>query len=163
MQELPVKIKTKKVESDKPNPPIGVGLMCWSFDSKLLATRDDNMPHCLWIWDMSSLELSNLLVHYTPIKSVSWSPKSAHLAFSTGTAQVFLWSREGASVCTIPIEAKGFSVHRVQWNPDGKSLMVVDKLRLTVACPQPEFFTQSDIKNYMHGEDSVNVDYEINS
>ena len=148
MQELPLKIKTKKIEADKANPPIGVGLMAWSFDSKLLATRDDNIPHCLWIWDMSSLELSNLLIHSNPIKSVAWSPKSGHLAFCTGTAQIFLWSREGASVCTIPIEAKGFSIQRVQWNPNGKSLLVVDKLRLTVACPQPEFFAQNDTYTY---------------
>eukprot|EP00826_Nyctotherus_ovalis_P041717 TRINITY_DN4243_c0_g3_i9.p4 TRINITY_DN4243_c0_g3~~TRINITY_DN4243_c0_g3_i9.p4 ORF type:complete len:111 (-),score=39.07 TRINITY_DN4243_c0_g3_i9:138-470(-) len=91
---------------------------------------------------MSTLELSNLLVHFNPVKSVAWSPKSPHLAFCTGTAQVFLWSREGASVCTIPIEAKEFAVQRVAWNPNGKSLILVDKLRLTIACPQPEFFAQ---------------------
>ncbi len=130
LQELPVKLKTRKVEPDKPNPAIGVSIAAWSFDSKLLATRDDNMNHCLWIWDMSSLELSNLLVHYNAIKSVSWSPKSPHLAFCTGTPQIFLWSREGASVCTIPIESKDFAVQRVEWNPTGRSLIVADKVIL---------------------------------
>jgi len=101
------------------------------------------MPHCLWIWDMTTLELSNVLIHYNPIKSVAWAPKSQHLAFCTGTSQIFLWSREGASVCTIPIEAKDFGVQKVEWNPNGRSLIVVDKARLTIACPQPEFFGSS--------------------
>ena len=148
-------MKTRKVESDKPNPAIGVSLVSWSFDSKLLATRDDNTPHCLWIWDMSTLELSNLLIHYNPIKHVAWSPKSPHLAFCTGTAQVFLWSKEGASVCTIPIESKEFAVQRIDWNPNGKSLILVDKQRLTVACPQADFFAQGIAD---HGEELINDD-----
>ena len=92
---------------------------------------------------MSTLELCNLLVHYNPIKSISWSPKSQHLAFCTGTAQIFIWSREGASVCTIPIETKEFAVQRVEWNPNGSSFIVADKSRLTISFPQAEFFEQS--------------------
>lgn len=143
LQELPVKIKTQMAEPDKPNPLVGISIVAWSYDSKLLATCEDSMPHCLWIWDMETLELTNLLIHYNAIKSVSWSPNSLHLALATGTSQIFLWSKEGASVCTIPLQAKDFSAQRVEWNPKGRSLIVIDRLRLTVAYPQEQFFDQS--------------------
>lgn len=128
LQELPVKIKTRKIEPDKADPAIGVSLAAWSFDSKLLATRDDNMSHCLWIWDMETLQLSNLLIHYNAIKGISWSPKSSHLAICTGTAQIYMWTREGTFVCKIPIQPKDFAAQKVEWCPDGKSLLVIDKV-----------------------------------
>lgn len=102
MLDPPLKLPTMKVPTDKPNPPIGVSLCAWSPDSRYLATRNDNQPTVLWIWDMHDIALSVVLLHLQPIKAISWSPRSLHLAICTGTSRVFLWSEEGASVCEIP-------------------------------------------------------------
>jgi WD40 repeat protein len=80
------------------NPPVGISLMIWSFDSKYLATRSDTIPNVLWIWDMTSIELSVVLVQFEPITSAAWSPATTHLAFSTGNERIYLWSLEGASI-----------------------------------------------------------------
>merc|ERR1712096_142211 len=71
---------------------------------------------------MSVLELHILLIMLNPVKSLSWSPNSTHLSFTTNTGRMFLWSLEGASVCDIP--NKGFSANNIMWSSDGKSLLL---------------------------------------
>ena len=65
MIDGPIKLPTIKIPMDKPNPPIGIGNLAWSFDRAFLASKNgkiffsfmnygtkDNMPNVLWIWDM---------------------------------------------------------------------------------------------------------------
>lgn len=33
-------------------PPTGVSIMCWSYDSRYLATKCDQLPQVTWIWDI---------------------------------------------------------------------------------------------------------------
>lgn len=33
-------------------PRVGVALMIWSADDAFMATKNENMPNVLWIWDM---------------------------------------------------------------------------------------------------------------
>jgi len=144
MQNLPLKINSIKPSTDKPNPQMGVSLALWSPDSKYLVTKNDNMPTTLWLWDMTTLTLHVVLIQFHPIKSVAWSPKTQHLAFSTGTGRIFLWSEEGASVCDIPIENRQFNVQKIQWNPEGDSILLGDKGELLMAYPQFEFFDDEE-------------------
>jgi WD40 repeat protein len=139
MQSLPVKIQSLKVPADKPNPPVGVSIVAWSFDSRYLATRNDNMPNALWIWDMETLALHILLIQKQPIRAVSWSPKSLHLAFSTGTARLFLWSLDGASVCDVPADSAEFHLNKLNWSPDGQCLLIQDKAQAIVVYPQFDY------------------------
>jgi len=155
LQEFPVKIKTIVNEPDKANPSFGVSIVAWSFDSKLLATCEGSMPNCLWIWDMETMELESLLIQYNSIKSAAWSPNSLLLALCTGTGQVFFWSKQGALVCTLSLEAKDFSTQKLQWAPNGKSLVIVDRARLTVG--YPEFADQESASALMH-EDKLEED-----
>ena len=129
MQDFPVKLNpVSKIPIDKPNPPVGVSIMAWSHDSKYLATKNDNTPNCVWIWDMIALRLHILLVHFGPVKHMAWSPKTTHLVFCTGTPRIFIWSLGGASVCDIPLETSDFGVNKVKWNPNGKSILLNDKV-----------------------------------
>ena len=124
---MPVKLTEMPVPSASPNPPIGVSLAIWSHDSKYLATRSDSIPNVLWVWDMTSMELAVVLVQFEPITSAAWSPKTTHIAFSTGTERIYLWSNEGASICDVPVEArKGFGVQKVRWNEQGECLLLMD-------------------------------------
>lgn len=136
MQSLPIKLPALKVPADKPNPPVGVSIIAWSFDSRYLATRNDNMPNVLWIWDMETLALHIILIQKQPIKSVSWSPKSLHLAFSTSAARLFLWSLDGASVCDVPTDLSVFNVNKLGWSSDGQSLLIQDKAQAIVVYAQ---------------------------
>ena len=68
MLPLPATVPTLKAVLDKPNPKLGVGLMAWSGDGKYLATRNDNMPTAIWIWDMSQLELCATLLQIEQVK-----------------------------------------------------------------------------------------------
>jgi len=113
--------------------------MAWSHDSKYLATKNDNTPNCVYIWDMTTLQLNVLLIHSKTIKSMQWSPKSLHLVIATGSPRIFIWSMGGASVCDIPADSgatKEFNVSKIKWNPNGKSIVVADKsTQMMVAYP----------------------------
>lgn len=86
MLDLPIKLTVSKLTSNKENNPItgnGVSLLVWSYDSKYIATKNDNTPNCVWIWDVSTLSLNVILIHFDPVKSIDWSSRSNHLVIST--------------------------------------------------------------------------------
>lgn len=132
MQDLPIKLTepkpTKQQEKEPPLTSSGVEIMEWSHDSKYLATKNDNTPNCVWVWDMTTLELSILLIHFAPVKSMKWSTRSTHLVMCSGSQRIFIWSLSGASVCDIPTDTASFNVQRVEWNPNGQSILVFDKV-----------------------------------
>lgn len=47
---------------------LGIGTVQWSRDGRWLATRREDMPATLWIWNIPKLSLSVVLVHANPIK-----------------------------------------------------------------------------------------------
>ena len=66
---LPGPIPSERPDPTKPNPRLGVGhIMSWSSDGRYLATRNDNMPSALWVWDAEDLGLCSLVVQ------VGWLP-----------------------------------------------------------------------------------------
>jgi WD40 repeat protein len=129
MQGLPFKLTKIKVPTDKANPHIGVSMIAWSFDGSLLATKNDNNPNCVWIWDMTNLEQVALLVHILNVKSMQWSPKTLHLVIATGSPRIYIWSKGGASICDIPYDDREYNVTKIKWSPNGRSLLVMDKVR----------------------------------
>lgn len=58
----PGPIPSERPDPSKPNPRLGVGLMCWSSSGRYLATRNDNMASTLWVWDAEELSLSSLVL-----------------------------------------------------------------------------------------------------
>lgn len=45
----PIKLNKLPIETDKPNPSIGISDMSWSFDSNFLATKNGNSYNLLQI------------------------------------------------------------------------------------------------------------------
>lgn len=129
------KIPCIKVPSDKPNPQLGVGLTEWSHDGQFIASRNDNMPSSVWIWEIQNLSLIAILVHLQQIKNFSWSPNKNELAICTGNGKIFFWSPEGAYVCDVPYEGRNFSVHNLKWSFDGNYIMVLDKNECVIVYP----------------------------
>lgn len=145
MLDLPIKLTLTKTTGSKESNPAsgnGVSLISWSYDSKYIASKNDNTPNCVWIWDLSTLSLSVVLIHLEPVKSLDWSSKSNHLVISTNKPRIFIWSVNGASVCDIPLEGQDFNVNKVKWNPDGKSILVLDRSNLLVAYPHFTFLEE---------------------
>ena len=64
-------------------------LLCqaWSGDGMYLATRNDNMPTAVWIWDMSRLELCATLLQIEHVRAVAWDPHHHRLAVVTGKGE----------------------------------------------------------------------------
>lgn len=122
---LPASVPAVKASLDKPNPRIGVGLMAWSGDGKYLATRNDNMPTALWVWDMARLELAAVLLQIEHVKGAAWDPNHHRLAVVTGGERVYVWTPEGASFVQIPLP--GFNATSVAWSPASGQFMLGDK------------------------------------
>ncbi|CAN0510171.1 unnamed protein product, partial [Laminaria digitata] len=60
---LPGPIPFERPDPSKANPRLGIGrVMAWSSDGRYLATRNDNMPSALWVWDAEDLGLCSLMV-----------------------------------------------------------------------------------------------------
>ena len=123
-------------------PRIGVGLCVFSSNSRLLATRNDNMSRVVWVWDVSRLALVAVLVHTTPVRSISWQPRSDvtalepdRLIIATGTTALHMWSPNGCTIVDVPSvptatdksKSVAGTVSTVRWHPDGSAFACLDR------------------------------------
>ncbi|KAH9126662.1 hypothetical protein AeMF1_002924 [Aphanomyces euteiches] len=99
---LPCTVPSVSPDPTKEMPKVGVGVVAWSHDAAYMATKNDSMPHHIWIWRTDSMELCALLASSSPIKTFRWSPTRASLAFGCGTPRVCFWSPDGISWYDIP-------------------------------------------------------------
>mmetsp|Transcript_6052 Transcript_6052/g.10416 ORF Transcript_6052/g.10416 Transcript_6052/m.10416 type:complete len:429 (-) Transcript_6052:100-1386(-) len=127
----PCTIPSTKPDTGKPNPKMGISSVVWSFDSKFLYSRNENMPNVVWIWEVANLRLQSVLVHTNPVKAVEWDPIRPRLAVCTGTPALFVWNPASASVIDVPTGT--LNISGLSWNPDGTSLLLKDKDRMCCA------------------------------
>ncbi|XP_004607262.1 WD repeat-containing protein WRAP73 [Sorex araneus] len=123
---VPVSLQTLKPAPDRANPKVGVGLLAFSPDNYFLATRNDNMPHAVWVWDVQKLRLLAVLEQLAPVRSFLWDPRQPRLAVCTGGARVYLWSPAGCVSVQVPGEGD-FQVLSMCWHPSGDSLALLGK------------------------------------
>lgn len=86
----------------KENPKMGVGRVLWSEDSTCVATKSDQMPHNLWVWQTETMKLHCLLSFMQPVRLFRWDSNSCRLAVCTSTNRVYIWSFDGISWIDIP-------------------------------------------------------------
>ncbi|KAI9325583.1 WD40-repeat-containing domain protein [Obelidium mucronatum] len=129
----PFNVHTVKVEIDKLSPKKGVGICEFSCDGRYIASRNDNMPNTLWIWDLVNLSQVALIQQLSAIKQIAWNPMDPELlAISCSNSFVYLWSKErGCSAIEVP--TVNFQVGQIKWCPDGKSLALVDREKFCIA------------------------------
>lgn len=65
-------------------PPTGVKNVEWSFDSAFIATKVESMPNAVWIWDITTLLLTTVLIQLNPVLSFKFAPESQKLIIGTG-------------------------------------------------------------------------------
>lgn len=94
-RRLPITVPTLRPNPDVASPKVGVGLLAWSPAGRFLVTRNDNMPHAVWVWDGETLLLHSLLVHQSHVCAAAWHPTRQLLAIATGGSKVYMWSPEG--------------------------------------------------------------------
>ena len=133
ISELPAKLPAVKPPADRPNPKTGISLVIWSPDGTFLATKCDDRPNVIWIWDSTKLELASVLVQTSAVRSAEWIPARStgngregnRLALVCGSGRVYFWSPAGAYSSQIPVP--GFKATAVRWRADGNALMVASK------------------------------------
>ena len=129
--EPPHVIPSIKPDPEKANPKLGVGTIAFSPDSRFIATRNDNMPNVVWIWDVPNLRLSVALVQTGQVKEMKWDPTQSRLAVCTANGKLYLWSPAGCVSVTVPVETN-FTVQRMNWHPSGTSLALISSTHFCV-------------------------------
>jgi len=126
ISELPLKLPATRVVTDRPNPRAGIGIATWSPDGAFLATRCDDRPNIMWIWDSAKLELASVLIQAAPIRAAEWAPSQTHqLAVACASGRVYFWTPNGASCAHVPVQ--GMKVTSLKWCTDGSALMVAGR------------------------------------
>ncbi|XP_057355625.1 WD repeat-containing protein WRAP73 isoform X5 [Manis pentadactyla] len=123
---VPVSLQMLKPAADRANPKIGIGALAFSPDSYFLATRNDNVPNAVWIWDVRKLRLFAVLEQLRPVRSFHWDPQQPRLAICTGGSKVYLWSPAGCVSVQVPGEGD-FHVLSLCWHLHGGSLALLSK------------------------------------
>lgn len=111
---------------DRANPKVGVGMLAFSLDNCFLATRNDNIPNALWIWDIQKMKLFVVLEQLCAIQLFQWDPRQSRLAICTANTRVYLWSPAGCVSVQVPMEGD-FQVVSLSWHPSGDSLALMSK------------------------------------
>lgn len=132
IDEQPSQIESVKADPEKPFPRIGVGILEWSPDSRFVATRNDNMPAVVWVWDVARLQCTAVLRHIAGVRCARWHPLRNMLAVATGGSSLYFWSSRGALAAQIPTD-RAFAVQDLCWHPSGDSVLLFDKKRVCVA------------------------------
>ncbi|KPP61026.1 WD repeat-containing protein WRAP73-like [Scleropages formosus] len=135
--ELPIYVPIVKPDPDRANPKIGVSTMAFSSDSRYLATKNDNMPNNVWVWDMQRLCLLAVLEQRAPVRCFQWDPRRPRLALCTGSTKVFLWSPGGCLSVQVPAEGS-FQVLSLSWHCGGDSLILLSKEHLCLCYVEAE-------------------------
>ncbi|XP_071622812.1 WD repeat-containing protein WRAP73 isoform X1 [Heliangelus exortis] len=124
--QVPVSLQYVKPVADRANPKMGVGMLAFSPDNCFLATKNDNIPNSVWIWDIQKLKLFVVLEQLCPIQSFQWDPRQPRLAVCTGTSKVFLWSPAGCVAVQVPMEGD-FQIVSLSWHSSGDSMVLLSK------------------------------------
>lgn len=122
----PVSLLSVKPAADRANPKIGVGMLAFSPDNCFLATRNDNLPNAVWIWDVQKMKLFVVLEHLSPVQQFQWDPRRSRLAVCTGSRRAYLWSPAGCVAVQVPMEGD-FQVTSLCWHSSGDSLALLSK------------------------------------
>ncbi|KAJ1651903.1 hypothetical protein IWQ61_007635 [Dispira simplex] len=127
LQDQCLQVPSTLPDGNKPHPKLGVGVLDFDQSGQYLCTRNDNMPRCLWIWDMKRLKLHSFIKLLDPVRTIRWNPAYPHLlAFSCTENCVYLWRPDrGCEFYELP--AANFQLLSFKWNPNGQSLVFWDK------------------------------------
>ena len=114
--------KDSNLASDK-NPKIGIGKMAFSYDNFFLATKNDNMPNILFIWDLNQMNLLTVLIQLNEISYFQWAKNQNILFISTNNNKLYYFTLDSCKILKI---APDFQNKSLIFAGDGKKMMVKD-------------------------------------
>ncbi|KAF2756931.1 WD40 repeat-like protein [Pseudovirgaria hyperparasitica] len=98
-----------------PSPPndalakLGISITTFNADGTLVATRDENTPTTVWIWDLSNLAPRAVIIQHSPIKQLLWNPSDPSILMIQNTHEdpaVHLWRSTGGGPEALNIKFK---------------------------------------------------------
>ncbi|KAJ1975108.1 hypothetical protein H4R35_003304, partial [Dimargaris xerosporica] len=127
LEDKYLNVPTVVPDANKPNPKLGVGLLDFNSNGEYMISRNDNMPNCLWVWNMKSLRLCAFIHMLDPVRIARWNPAlPSLLAFACSENCVYLWRPDkGCEFYELP--AANFQLVNFKWSPTGRSLAFMDK------------------------------------
>ena len=125
----PIDLKSENIYSKGSNlfneklPKIGISKMDFSGDNNFLATKNDNMPNVLFIWDLNLMNLKTVLIHLNEIIFFKWCKNKNILFISTNNNKLYYFTLDS---CKILLLAKDFQNKSLVFSNDGEKMMVKD-------------------------------------
>jgi len=110
----------------------GINLVTWSHDSSLLATRAEETPNVMWIWDVKKSKLISLVIQLSPILCAVWAPTHHQLFFCTGNDKLYMWSPQSCSCVNLP--SGQFKLSSLSWSSNGSSVLLTGHNEKFMCC-----------------------------
>lgn len=125
----PIDIKNENIYKKGNNlfndkyPKIGISKMAFSFDNFFLATKNDNMPNILFIWDLNQMNLMTVLIQLNEVINFQWAKNQNILFISTNNNKLYYYTLDSCKILKL---APDFQNKSLIFSPDGKKMMVKD-------------------------------------
>ena len=133
----------------------------FSFDSTLIASRNDSIPNAVFIWEVNTLKLNSVIVHIKNVKDFKWSPKENILIIVTENEKCYVFSLFNVYLVELVSDSqKGFQASFIKWNNDGKSFIISDKKQMIIGHPLNE---NNENNNQNLDEQNNDLNSDINN
>ncbi|KAJ3106075.1 WD repeat-containing protein wrap73 [Phlyctochytrium planicorne] len=157
----PVTVFNEKVDLEKPNPKRGIGICEFSCDGQYLATRNDNMPRTVWIWDLVNLCQVALIQQGRTVRQLKWNPiKPKVLAFTCGGSYFYVYRGPMQGCEPIEVPTLNFNITKIEWSPDGGGLLLMDKDKFCVVFLLSDDDEEEEMQRHHGVEEDVEEDVE---
>ena len=153
--KLPIDLKTegaclggKDLFNTNKMPNIGISKMAFSYDNYFLATKNDNMPNVLFIWDLNSMNLQTVLIHLNEVVYFKWSKNKDILFICTNNNNLYYYTLDSCKILQL---SKDFHNKSLIFSNDGKIMMVKDTNNFIMV----NIDNQNDINNEIGEEQQI--------
>lgn len=102
-------------------PKVGISKMSFSFDCNYLATKNENTPNIIYIWDLTKLKLHSVLIQINEVNCFQWVQNQFILFISTGNNKLYYYT---LGSCEIVELEKDFSSNSFIISNDGKKMII---------------------------------------
>ena len=115
-------LKGKYLFNDK-MPKIGISQISFSYDGYYLATKNDNMPNVLFIWNLIAMNLQTVLIHLNEVIYFKWCKNQNILFISTDNNKLYYFTLDSCKILQL---ANDFYNKSLVFSNDGRKMAVKD-------------------------------------